>query len=303
MSSGPKPGPRRSMSGVRRRPRRPQPADPRLRSRSARQLARSLLAPPQSSRVRRWSPTRSALAIAASAGFTGAILARNPSSLGNQDHAAQFSARPVRRPAALGAGIDHYWDDAALLLQPSSPKPCGALAFGSPTILRTIRLQIHSRRLVPGPSRKHTHGFTPHAGQLTLGGPFWGPPMRGRAISAVVLPFGTEPETHAWLHAACWPAWHQARGPMPLRRCERWAFRHENLVMSAKNPIGDKATTVVADDWEETLKRVGGSQSDDWNHVLGNQALQSLSVEHSDMEVRQRQSFGLEVPTGEESGS
>jgi hypothetical protein len=88
-----------------------------------------------------------------------------------------------------------------------------------------------------------------------------------------------------------------------LRRCERWAFRHENLVMSAKNPIGDKATTVVADDWEETLKRVGGSQSDDWNHVLGNQALQSLSVEHSDMEVRQRQSFGLEVPTGEESGS
>jgi hypothetical protein len=87
MSSGPKPGLRRSMSGVRRRPRRPQPADPRLRSRSARQLARSLLAPPQSSRVRRWSPTRSALAIAASAGFTGAILARNPSSLGNQDHA------------------------------------------------------------------------------------------------------------------------------------------------------------------------------------------------------------------------
>jgi hypothetical protein len=36
---------------------------------------------------------------------------------------------------------------------------------------------------------------------------------------------------------------------------------------------------------------------------LGNQALQSLWVEHSDMEVRQRQSFGLEVPTGEESGS
>ena len=73
--------------------------------------------------------------------------------------------------------------------------------------------------------------------------------------------------------------------------------------MSAKNPVGDKTTTVVADDSEETLKRVGGSQSDDWNHVLGNQALQSLSGEHSDMEVRQRQSFGLEVPTGEESGS
>jgi hypothetical protein len=37
--------------------------------------------------------------------------------------------------------------------------------------------------------------------------------------------------------------------------------------------------------------------------VLGNQAIQSLSVEHSNMEVRQRQSFGLEVPAGEESGS
>jgi hypothetical protein len=35
--------------------------------------------------------------------------------------------------------------------------------------------------------------------------------------------------------------------------------------MSAKNPVGDndKATAVVADDWEDTLKRVGGSQSDD----------------------------------------
>jgi hypothetical protein len=29
--------------------------------------------------------------------------------------------------------------------------------------------------------------------------------------SAVVLPFGAEPRTHAWLHAECWPAWHQAR--------------------------------------------------------------------------------------------
>jgi hypothetical protein len=28
---------------------------------------------------------------------------------------------------------------------------------------------------------------------------------------AVVLPFGTEPGTHTWLHAECWPAWHQAR--------------------------------------------------------------------------------------------
>jgi hypothetical protein len=48
------------------------------------------------------------------------------------------------------------------------------------------------------------------------------------------------------------------------RRSNR-QFRHENLVMSAKNPVvnNEKAAAVVADDWEETLKRIGGSQSDD----------------------------------------
>jgi hypothetical protein len=34
---------------------------------------------------------------------------------------------------------------------------------------------------------------------------------RSESISAVVLPFGTEPGTHAWLHAECWQAWSQAR--------------------------------------------------------------------------------------------
>ena len=28
---------------------------------------------------------------------------------------------------------------------------------------------------------------------------------------AVVLPFGTVPGTHTWLHARCWGAWHAAR--------------------------------------------------------------------------------------------
>jgi hypothetical protein len=28
---------------------------------------------------------------------------------------------------------------------------------------------------------------------------------------AVVLPYGIEPGTHAWLHAECWPAWHEFR--------------------------------------------------------------------------------------------
>jgi len=26
-----------------------------------------------------------------------------------------------------------------------------------------------------------------------------------------LLPFGTEPGSHAWLHGTCWPAWHRAR--------------------------------------------------------------------------------------------
>jgi hypothetical protein len=34
---------------------------------------------------------------------------------------------------------------------------------------------------------------------------------RPESLSAVVLPFGTEPGTHTWLHAECWSAWHQAR--------------------------------------------------------------------------------------------
>src|ERR1700730_16407070 len=74
--------------------------------------------------------------------------------------------------------------------------------------------------------------------------------------------------------------------------CSAASNRHsgmKNLVMSAKNPVCDKATAVVADDWKETLKRVGGSQSDDWNHVLGNQAIQSLWIKQSDNEVRARQ--------------
>jgi hypothetical protein len=28
---------------------------------------------------------------------------------------------------------------------------------------------------------------------------------------AVVLPYGAEPGTHAWLHAVCWSAWHRVR--------------------------------------------------------------------------------------------
>src|SRR2546423_14793768 len=51
----------------------------------------------------------------------------------------------------------------------------------------------------------------------------------------------------------------------------------------------ETAMDPVDDDWKETLKRIGGSQSDDWNHVLGNQAIQSLWIKQSDNEARARQ--------------
>jgi hypothetical protein len=36
-------------------------------------------------------------------------------------------------------------------------------------------------------------------------------------LGAVVLPFGTEPETHTWLHSYCWSAWHAARNAEAFR--------------------------------------------------------------------------------------
>jgi hypothetical protein len=63
--------------------------------------------------------------------------------------------------------------------------------------------------------------------------------------------------------------------------------------MSAKKPAADKKPrTVVADDPDNTkgtLKRIGGSRSDHWNNIIGDQALQSLWVKHSDEETRDRQ--------------
>ena len=54
----------------------------------------------------------------------------------------------------------------------------------------------------------------------------------------------------------------------------------------------NKAMTVVANDPDTRkgkLKQIGGSQSDDWNSVLGNQVLQTLWVKHSNKETCQEQ--------------
>ena len=59
--------------------------------------------------------------------------------------------------------------------------------------------------------------------------------------------------------------------------------------MTRRNPDGGikQATTVVVNNpaaRKGNLKQIGGSQSDDWNSVLANQALRTLWVKHSNKE-------------------
>src|SRR5437660_2087094 len=64
--------------------------------------------------------------------------------------------------------------------------------------------------------------------------------------------------------------------------------------MRGKKPAGRdrKATTVVAndpDDLQGALKSIGGSQSDNWNNILANQAVETLWLKNSNEEARDRQ--------------
>src|SRR5258708_21464250 len=62
--------------------------------------------------------------------------------------------------------------------------------------------------------------------------------------------------------------------------------------MSAKKPAANSPKTVVADDPDDRkgrLKDLGGSQSDRWNNVLANQAMQALWVKNSSPDERDKQ--------------
>jgi hypothetical protein len=63
--------------------------------------------------------------------------------------------------------------------------------------------------------------------------------------------------------------------------------------MTRKKPAkGNEPTTVVAndpDDRKGALKTIGGSQSDNWNNTLANQAVQALWVKNSDTKTRDKQ--------------
>ena len=62
--------------------------------------------------------------------------------------------------------------------------------------------------------------------------------------------------------------------------------------MSSKKPAATTPTTVVADDPDDRkgrLKNIGGSQSDHWNNILANQAVQTLWLKNSSPEERVKQ--------------
>lgn len=44
------------------------------------------------------------------------------------------------------------------------------------------------------------------------------------ADSAAVLPFGTEPGIHAWLHSACWRPWQEARRAQAMKILSRFGI-------------------------------------------------------------------------------
>jgi hypothetical protein len=62
--------------------------------------------------------------------------------------------------------------------------------------------------------------------------------------------------------------------------------------VSTKHPAANAPKTLVANDPEDRkgqLKDLGGSQSDHWNNILANQAMQSLWVKNSSREDRDKQ--------------
>ena len=49
---------------------------------------------------------------------------------------------------------------------------------------------------------------------------------RHETDSAAVVPFGTEPGTHAWLHGECWRPWHDARRTEAVKALNRIGIFH-----------------------------------------------------------------------------
>jgi hypothetical protein len=61
---------------------------------------------------------------------------------------------------------------------------------------------------------------------------------KGESPGAAVLPFGTEPAAHAWLHAECWSDWHRARQADAIAALAAMGIpmRDENCGRNQENP-------------------------------------------------------------------
>jgi hypothetical protein len=120
----------------------------------------------------------------------------------NLDYQAGQSRWSEGPAAARGAGgfrIRAAKTDLLTTLSMGADRPGGEDAReqdGRSSTHRTIESQISEwLNQHPAPSRP---GYCAWCG-------------RSGSPSTVVLPFGTEPETHTWLHSDCWPDWHRAR--------------------------------------------------------------------------------------------
>jgi hypothetical protein len=54
-------------------------------------------------------------------------------------------------------------------------------------------------------------------------------------VNAAVVPCGTEPGTHVWLHLECWSAWDYARKASAMTALKAMGLSRESTAISAKN--------------------------------------------------------------------
>src|SRR6516165_6942831 len=69
---------------------------------------------------------------------------------------------------------------------------------------------------------------------------------------AAVLPYGTEPGTHTWLHAECWPAWQEVRRSQATEALMRMGVGTHDCVEAAPAVIRQTSASSSDDVPEET---------------------------------------------------
>ena len=105
------------------------------------------------------------------------------------------------------------------------------------------------------------------------------------------MSFETETSSDIWLHSEYWRNWYQNRkvevGAALVAMVNQG--KKQSLMTKRKATQGEKTKIVVANDPEDqkgALKSIGGSQSDHWNNMLANQAVQALWLIDSDATKR-----------------